>query len=130
MRGMNRIVIVGRLGQDPELRHSKNGTPWCTMSVATNRSRKDGDQWIDETDWHEVKVFGDDAERSHRKLRKGSVVAVDGSLIYETWKDEAGNRRRKPRIVASRVQFVAELREQGTAEPAPDAEPTLDAIAL
>lgn len=119
MRGMNRIVIVGRLGADPELRQAKTGTSWCSMSVATKRSRKDGEQWIEETDWHDVKVFGDDAERSQRRLRKGSVIAVDGSLVYETWTDESGVRRRKPKIVATRVQFLADLREieGATAEP-------------
>jgi single-strand DNA-binding protein len=127
---MNRIVIVGRLGSDPELRQSRSGTAWCSMTIATNRARKEGDQWVEETDWHEVKVFGDDAERSHRKLRKGSVVAVDGSLVYETWKDDAGNRRRKPKIVATRVQFLADLREAPAAsEPETDAT-TLDATVL
>lgn len=125
MRGMNRIVIVGRLGQDPELRQAKNGTAWCSMSVATNRSRREGEQWIEETDWHDVKVFGEDAERSHRRLRKGSVVAVDGSLVYETWTDDSGVRRRKPKIIATRVQFVAELREVEDA-----AEPTLEGLPL
>src|SRR5688572_27798097 len=106
MRGMNRIVIIGRLGADPELRTAKSGNPWATLSVATNRARKEGDTWIEETDWHEVKVFGEDAERCHRRLKRGSVVAVDGSLVYEAWTDDQGARRRKPKIVASRVQFV------------------------
>ena len=128
MRGMNRIVIVGRLGQDPELRHGKTGTAWCSFAVATNRSRKDGENWIEETDWHDIKVYGEDAERSQRRLRKGSVVAVDGSLIYETWVDEHQARRRKPRIIATRVQFLADLRSDPAAEA--DAEPTLDAIVL
>jgi single-strand DNA-binding protein len=127
MRGMNRIVIVGRLGQEPEVKQSKSGSAWCSLSVATNRARKEGEGWVEETDWHDVRVFGDDAERCQKRLRKGSVVAVDGSLIYETWVDDQQVRRRKPKIVATRVQFVADLRSE-TADA--DAEPTLDAGAL
>ncbi|MEQ1565883.1 MAG: single-stranded DNA-binding protein [Myxococcota bacterium] len=121
MRGLSRIVVIGRLGKDPELRTGKNGVVWASFSVATNRSRKEGDVWVDETDWHDVRVFGDDAERCQRRLRRGSVVAVDGSLVYEAWTDDQGVRRRKPRIVANRVQFVSDLR------PSDDPrEPTLD----
>lgn len=115
MRGMNRIVIVGRLGAEPELRVSKGNHPWATFSVATNRGRKEGDTWVEDTDWHDVKVFGDDAERAHRRLRKGSVVAVDGALVYETWTDDAGQKRRRPRILANRLAFVADLRPAATA---------------
>lgn len=111
MRGMNRLFLIGRLGQDPELRRSAGGTPWCTLSVATNRGRVKDGAWVEETDWHDVKVFGDDATRCEHRLRKGSTVAIEGSLVYESWTDDAGQRRRKARVIASRVQFVAGLRE-------------------
>ena len=110
MRGMNRIVIVGRLGQEPELRVSKNNQPWLTFSVATNRGRREGDGWVEETDWHDIKVFGEDAERAARRLRKGSVVAADGALVYETWTDDAGQKRRRARVLANRVSFVSDLK--------------------
>ena len=111
MRGLNRIVVVGRLGQEPELRVSKGNQPWVTFSVATNRGRRgEGDAWVEETDWHDVKVFGEDAERAARRLRKGSVVGVDGSLVYETWTDDAGQKRRRPRILARSVSFLSDLR--------------------
>jgi single-strand DNA-binding protein len=129
MRGLNRIVVLGRLGQDPELRQAKNGNPWASFSVATSRGRKDGDTWIEETDWHDVRVFGDEAERCHRRLRKGSVVAVDGAMVYDTWTDEAGARRRKPRIHATRVSFVSDLRP-AEGQPEVEREPTLDALPL
>lgn len=116
MRGISRVVVIGRLGQDPELRQGKTGTRWSSFSVATNRSRKEGEQWQEETDWHSVRVFGDDAERCQRFLRKGSVVAVDGSLVYDTWTDDAGVKRTKARILANRVQFLADLRSRPDAE--------------
>lgn len=127
MRGLNRIVIVGRLGADPELKMGKSGASWCVLSVATGRSQKRGEVWIEETDWHDVRVFGDDAERCQERLRKGSVVAVEGSLIYDAWTDEQGHRRRSPRIAASRIQFVADSKSKGKTNGAePEADPTMD----
>lgn len=129
MRGMNRIVLVGRLGRDPELRQGKGGGAYSTLSLATSRNRRDGDQWVEETDWHDVRVFGDDAERCVRRLRKGSVVAVDGAMVYDTWTDDSGQKRRSARVAASRVQFVADLKEaaDATPDPVPAREPSVDA---
>ena len=128
MRGLNKIVIVGRLGRDPEVMQGKNGTRWCTLSVATNRSRREGEGWVEATDWHDVRVFGDAVARCERRLRTGSVVAVDGQLHYEPWTDDYHQRRRQPRIVTSRIQFVSDLKPVGppSAEGAvPEAEDTV-----
>lgn len=106
MRGLNRIVIVGRLGADPELKVGKSGAVWCALSVATSRSQKRGEVWVEETDWHDVRVFGDEAERCQERLHRGAVVAVEGALVYDSWLDEHGQKRRSARIAASRIQFV------------------------
>lgn len=103
-------MLIGRVGADPELRQARNGSAWGSFSVATHRSRKEGDAWVEETDWHDVRVFGEDAERCHKRLKRGSVVAVEGTLVYDVWTDEQGVKRRKPRVVASRLQFLADLR--------------------
>lgn len=135
MRGMNRIFIVGRLGTDPELKTARTGTPWCALSVATNRAHKRGTEWIEETDWHDIRVFGEDAQKCAEKLKKGMIVAVDGSLVYEIWVDEAGQRRRAPRILAGRIQSVSDPKPRSTPEAMPPerrrgegepAEPTTD----
>ncbi len=123
MRGLNKVMVVGYVGADPELRESADGKPWCALSVATKRSRRRGEEWVEETDWHDVRVFGADAHHCERMLGKGSVVAVEGVLTYETWTDDSGRRRRKARVVASKVQFIT-LRTPG-AEPAG---PTLPAV--
>lgn len=123
MRGYNRIFLIGRLGQDPEIRVGKSGAPWGVLGVATNRARKEGDVWVEETDWHDVKVFGNEAERVQRLGRKGAMVAIEGSLVYETWNDDAGNKRRKARVMASRVQFVSDYRRPDDAVSGPAAAP-------
>lgn len=115
MRGMNRVTLIGRLGRHPELRTSKAGKPWCTLAVATNRRRKDGEDWKEETDWHRVKVFGDDAERCERMLRAGSMVAVEGTMTYDNWEDKEGNKRVSPQVLARDVGFLADLREPNAA---------------
>lgn len=132
MRGMNRVFILGRLGKDPELRTGKTGTAWCSFGVATNRARKEGDTWIEETDWHDVRVFGSDAERCHRLGRKGTLVAIEGSIVYETWTDEAGTKQKRARVMANRIQLVSDLKARDEEPPAlaplpPAAEPTTDA---
>jgi len=111
MRGVNRSVVVGRVGQDPELRTSKAGNPWCTFSVATNRNRKVGEEWVEETDWHRIKVFGRDAEQCQRFLRRGSMVGIEGQLNYEKWTDDEGQKRISPNLLADRVSFLTDLRE-------------------
>lgn len=129
MRGLNRLFLIGRLGQDPELRRSPGGTPWCALSVATSRGRVKDGAWVEETDWHDVRVFGDDAVRCEQRLRKGSAVAVEGALIYDSWTDDAGQRRRKARVVCNRVQFLAGLREAGAPSTGGEAtDPVDDAL--
>lgn len=106
MRGLNRIIVVGHVGQNPELRTSKSGLPWMTLSVATNRSVKRDDKWEEETDWHKVQIFGDTAERCMRHLRQGSMIGVEGTMNYEKWTDEEGVRRMSARVMADRVYFL------------------------
>jgi len=111
-RGLNKIVLIGRLGSHPELRTGANGTPWCRLSVATGRPKKDGDEWKTETDWHQVRVFGRDAERCEQMLRSGSLVSIEGKMTYDKWQDDDGKQRFSARVVAERVGFLTDLRER------------------
>ncbi len=106
MRGMNRVMLIGNVGRDFELRESKGGQPWGTMSLATGRSKRDGDLWVEETDWHTVKVFGTNAERCHKLVRKGALVAVEGTIHYEKWTGQDGIGRTAARVLADRVTFL------------------------
>ncbi len=118
MRGVNKMMVVGRLGQSPELMTSKAGKPWMRLSVATNRAVRRDDEWEEETDWHRVTVFGERAEQCLRFLRKGSLVGVEGPMVYEKWTDEEGVRRLSARIIADKVHFLADLREADEAAEA------------
>lgn len=129
MRGLNQIVLVGNLGRDPELRVGKSGMAWGTFSLATTRARRDGEKWVEDVDWHEVKVFGALAEQVVRFCKKGRPVAVTGSVTYEKWTDDEGHKRVNARILADRVDFLGSrpATEAGDAEEEADVEVAAEA---
>ena len=105
---VNRVVLVGRLGQDPETRVSKGGHAWGNIRVATNTRRRDGERWVEQTEWHTVKVFGKQAENCQAYLRRGSMVGVEGRLSYDHWEDEEkGVKRERANVMADRVTFLS-----------------------
>lgn len=117
---MNRALVCGNLGKDPELRYTKGGTAVCNFSVATKDREKAADgQWKDVTDWHNILVWGKIAENCAKYLSKGRQVLVEGKMRTSNWEDQNGNRRYKTEIVASNVQFIGgqpqgyEKREDG-----------------
>jgi single-strand DNA-binding protein len=106
MRGVNRVMLVGRAGRDAEARNSANGL-WCNFSLATGKARREGSGWVEDTDWHRVKVFGSMAEIAERMVKKGVMVAVEGAVHYEAWNDDAGQKRTSAVIVADNVQILS-----------------------
>ncbi len=115
MRSLNEVTLEGNLGADPVARTAKSGATWCTFALATNRARKEGNQWVEETQWHEVKAFGREAERAVG-FKKGSAVRVTGRLEYEKWSDEHGQARKSPRIVCESVALVPRPQAESGAE--------------
>lgn len=103
---VNRVVIVGNLTRDPELKHTPSGTPVCSLRVAVNSRRKDqSGQWVDKPNYFSVSVFGQQAESCAQYLQKGRPVAVDGRLEWREWESE-GAKREAVEIVADSVQFL------------------------
>lgn len=100
---MNQIIIAGNVSLDPELRYTPNKHPVCTLSVATNRSIKRGDDYDNEATFHRIVVWGKMAEFVERTLRKGDQVFITGRMEYRKWEDKNGNKRTTPEIVASNV---------------------------
>jgi len=107
MRGMNTVFLIGRAGSSPEVRQSGGARPWCPLRVATRREACgiDGTQ-VELTDWHEVQLVGPAADLAARRVRRGTVVAVEGRLVYDGWDDEHGQRHRETTIVAARLVVV------------------------
>ena len=104
---LNKVMIIGRLGRDPELRYSQSGAPVCTLNIATDESYTDRDgNRVDRAEWHRVVVFQKAAENCSQYLAKGSLVFVEGSLQTRKWQDQQGQDRYTTEIKAQRVQFL------------------------
>ena len=103
---VNRVVVVGNLTRDPELRHTPSGTSVCSLRIAVNTRRKDASgQWTDKANYFSVSVFGQQAESCAQYLSKGRPVAIDGRLEWREWEQD-GNKREAVEIVADSVQFL------------------------
>jgi len=107
-RGVNKVIIVGNLGNDPDTRAMPSGSSVTNLSVATSESWKDkqtGEQ-KDRTEWHRVAMFGRLAEIAAEYLRKGSQVYIEGRLRTRKWQDQSGNDRYSTEIVADEMQML------------------------
>ncbi len=116
---LNKVMVIGRLGKDPELRYAQNGAPIASMRIATDESYTDRDgNKVDRVEWHTVVVFQRMAENCANYLSKGSLVFVEGSLQTRKWQDQNGQDRYSTEIKALRVQFL-DRRDNANGSPPP-----------
>lgn len=99
---INSVVIVGHVGQDPEMKYFESGSVKTTMSIAVNRRQKDNDK----TDWFKIELWGRNAEVAGEYVRKGSLVGVEGRLEFNHWTDAEGNKHVSHYILADRLQLL------------------------
>jgi len=103
----NRVILIGNLGRDPEVRYTQGGTTVANLRIATSERRPDGNGgWQDQTEWHSVVVFGKQADIVKQYLTKGRQVLIEGSLRTRQWQDQQGQKRYTTEIVARDVRFV------------------------
>ena len=105
MADINRVVLVGRLTRDAELKYTASGQAVCKFSVAVNRRRKNGDQWEDEASYFDIVLWGRQGESLNQYLVKGKAVGIDGELRQERWQQD-GQNRSKVEIVAGNIQLL------------------------
>lgn len=107
-RGVNKVILIGNLGRDPEIKYTPSGTAVANFSIATTERRKDrnSDEWREHTEWHRIVAFGRTAEVCGEYLSKGSQVYVEGRLQTRSWDDKEGNKRYMTEVVAGDVQFL------------------------
>lgn len=105
---INRVVIVGNLTRDPELRATPSGTSVCSLRVAVNDRVKDPNtgEWGDKPNYFDVDVFGAQGERCAQYLARGRQVAIEGRLRWREWETQDGQKRQAVSIVADNVQFI------------------------
>ena len=106
-RGINKVILVGNLGQDPELRYTGSGTAVCNMRIATSESYKDRDgNMVENTEWHTVVAWARLAEICGEYLKKGSQAYFEGSLQTRQWDDKEGNTRYSTEIKVREMQML------------------------
>jgi single-strand DNA-binding protein len=107
MSGVNKVILIGHLGTDPEVKFTPNGTAIATFNLATSEKRKDKDgNWTDHTEWHRIVAFGKVAQNCGQYLKKGKQVYIEGSISSRQYKDKEGQNRTIFEIKASQVLFL------------------------
>ena len=118
MAGVNKAILIGNLGRDPEVRYTSGGMAVANFSIATSESWNDREsgQRQERTEWHRIVVFGKQGENCGKYLSKGSKVYVEGRIQTRKWEDRDGNDRYTTEIVAQTVQFLSGRGETGPAD--------------
>lgn len=123
MAGVNKVILVGNLGKDPEIRHLENGTSVANFTIATSESYKDkSGARVDQTEWHNIVVWRKLAEIAESYLKKGSQIYLEGKLRTRSWEDQQGNKRYTTEVVADTFTML------GKKEVAQNPQNTLDSL--
>lgn len=138
MGSLNKAMIIGRLGQDPEVRYTQNNTAVATLNVATSERYKDqSGEWKESTEWHRVVAWGRLAEVCSQYAKKGREIYIEGPISTRDWEDKDGNKRYTTEIKALTVQFLGSRSDgsgsnsgndySSNASPAPSRKPSSSA---
>lgn len=125
-KGVNKVILVGNLGQDPELRYTGSGTAVCNLRLATNESYKDASgEWVEGTEWHSIVAWARLAEICNEHLRKGSQVYFEGSIQTRTYDDKDGNTKYATEVKAREMMMLSGDVGEGrkSAQPSAPAQP-------
>ena len=114
---LNKCFLMGRLGSDPELRHTQNGTPVASFRVAVDRDFRDKNSGERATDWIDVVAWRQTAEFVSHYFRKGRMAVVEGRIQTRSWTDKNGNRRDSLQVVADNVYFGDSQKQEGSSAP-------------
>lgn len=124
-KGINKVILIGALGNDPEIRTTQGGAVIASLSVATNDSIKDkaSGEWQERTEWHKVVLFGKMAEVARDYLKKGSQVYIEGRLQTRKWQDKEGHDRYTTEIVGNDMQMLGGKRGDDKTQSTPPFQP-------
>src|SRR5690606_31427151 len=107
MAGINKVILIGNLGADPEIRHLPNGSVVANFNMATSESytNRNGEK-VTQTEWHRIELWDTQAKLAEQYLKKGHSVYIEGKLKYDNWQDQDGNNRTTTKIRALSMQFL------------------------
>jgi single-strand DNA-binding protein len=119
MKSVNKVILIGRLGRDPELKYTGSGTPFCRFSIATDDTWNDkaSGERQERTEWHNIVVWDRLAEICNEYLRKGRLVYIEGSLQTREWDDQDGNKRKTTEIRARDMVLLGSPQGEGGGAP-------------
>lgn len=113
MASFNKVILLGNLTRDPEMRYTPSGTPVASFGLAVNRRYRQGDEQKEEVCFVDISAFGRQAELAGEYLGKGRMVLIEGRLQFRSWEDQNGQRRSKLDVVAERVNFMPRTGQDG-----------------
>lgn len=126
-RGLNKVMIIGHLGKDPEMRYTPSGRAVTTFNVAVSRSWNSSDgQRRSETEWFKVVSWGNLAEICNKYLTKGQQVYIEGRLQTRRWEDKEGNSRKSVEVVANEMTMLGDRRDKSSSDSAEEEPPDID----
>ena len=119
MAGINKAILVGNLGKDPEMRYTPNGVAVCSFPMATSETYKDRNtgERVTQTEWHNIVIWRGMAETAEKYLRKGSQVYIEGKIKTRSWEDQQGSKRYTTEVVADVMQLLDRPNSSGGAAP-------------
>ena len=128
MNGVNKVILIGTLGRDPEVKYTSGGAAICNLSLATSRSWKDKNtgERQEETEWHRVVLYERQAEVAGEYLKKGKPVYIEGRLKTRKWTDKDGVEKFTTEIVGQEMTLLGGKEEAAPARPAKAAKPDMD----
>jgi single-strand DNA-binding protein len=103
---VNSVTLMGNITRDLELRHTPNGTPVCSFSIATNRRYQQNDEWKEEVQFHNIVIWGQRAESFVQRAKKGTRVYIEGRLQTRSWDDQEGKKQYKTEVVVLRLILI------------------------
>ena len=132
MSTLNKAMILGRLGRDPEVRYTPGNVPVANISIATNsRSKDKSGEWQDVTEWHKIVLFNKNAEIAEKYLKKGGAVYIEGRIQTRSWEDQqSGQKRYSTEIIADQLKMMGGRDNQITNAPDDKPEPLSDGKSL
>jgi len=132
MAGVNKVILVGRLGRDPEVRYTPSGAAVANFSIATSEEWKDKDtgEKQERTEWHKIVAWRRLGEICGEYLRKGSQVYIEGRLQTRPWEDRDGNKRYTTEIVAQAMQMLGPAGQEGRAQSTGERHPVEEPIGI
>ncbi len=131
MSGVNKVILIGRLGRDPEVRYTPSGTAVANFSIATSEqwSNKDGEKQ-ERTEWHRIVAWKRLGEICGEYLHKGSQIYIEGRLQTRAWEDRDGNKRYTTEVIAQNMQMLGSADKEGRAETVDESFPVEEPITV